>query len=66
MVINIALEQQPHAVKWVDFMRNPTKVSGGMAANARLAPIVDTVTKGRTVGHVEDLFFVTQLFVLTW
>ena len=59
MVINIALEQQPHAVKWVDFMGNPTKVSGGMAANARLPPIVDTVTKGRTVGHDEDLFFVT-------
>jgi hypothetical protein len=35
MVINVALEQQP-PVKWADFMGNPTKVSGGMAANARL------------------------------
>jgi hypothetical protein len=60
MVINITLEQQPHAVKWVDFLRNPTKVSGGMAANVRLAPMVDGFTKGRTVGHVEDLFFVTN------
>jgi hypothetical protein len=60
MVINIALEQQPNAVEWVDFLRNPTRVSGRMAANSRLAPMVDTVTKGRTVGHVEDLFFVTH------
>jgi hypothetical protein len=28
MVINIALEQQHQAVKWVDFIGNLTKVSG--------------------------------------
>ena len=56
MIIQVALEQQP-PVKWVDFMGNPTKVSRGMAANAHLALIVDTVMKGQTMGRAQDLFF---------
>ncbi len=55
-VVNVALEQQS-PVQWVDFMGNPTEVSGGMVANAQLASIVENVTQGRALGHVEDLCF---------
>lgn len=56
MIIEVVSKQQP-PVKWVDFMGNPVKAGGGMAANVRLAPVADRVTKGQTVGRVEELCF---------
>ena len=56
MISEVVLKQQP-PVKWVDFMGNLIRAGGGMAANVRLALIADRVTKGQTVGCVEELCF---------
>ena len=56
MIIEVISKQQL-PVKWVDFIGNPIKAGGGMAAYVCLAPVAYRVMRGQTVGRVEELCF---------